>query len=119
MNVIATVEIKDQCITDMLTNALEGGSTYWARKVKDEDFAGMEFASEAPMAGGKFTLVHDDPEGDGLLDTTITRERCKQGLQTMANDYPRHFANLIAQDDDAETADVFLQCVVFDEVIFG
>ena len=119
MRVQTTVTIDDKRVTDMLTNALEGGSTYWARKITNERFEGAEFASEAPMAGGSFILIHDAESDDMPGRTLINREVCEIGLQEMAEKYPRHFANLIAGDDDAETADVFLQCCVFGEIIFG
>lgn len=37
----------------------------------------------------------------------------------MQEKYPQHWADIINESDDANTADVFLQCVVFGEVIYG
>jgi len=37
----------------------------------------------------------------------------------MASEAPRHFADFIAENDDAETADVFLQCCLFGRIVFG
>jgi hypothetical protein len=37
----------------------------------------------------------------------------------MAADYPRHFADLVNENDDADTGDAFVQCCVFGEVIYG
>jgi hypothetical protein len=42
----------------------------------------------------------------------------ERGLAIMARDYPRHFAD-IATDADATTADVFVQCCVLGEVVYG
>lgn len=33
--------------------------------------------------------------------------------------YPRHWADVLAENDDATTGDVFLQCCLFGECIFG
>ncbi len=41
------------------------------------------------------------------------------GLRVMAQDYPTHFEAFMTENDDAITGDVFLQCVVFGEVIYG
>jgi hypothetical protein len=37
----------------------------------------------------------------------------------MRDQYPRHFADLVGEDDDAITGDVWLQLAVFGEVIYG
>lgn len=37
----------------------------------------------------------------------------------MAEKSPRHFADLLSEDDDATTHDVFIQHVLFGEVIYG
>ena len=45
--------------------------------------------------------------------------RVTDGTATMAKDYDWHFMNIITEDDDATTADVWLQCVLFGEVVYG
>jgi hypothetical protein len=37
----------------------------------------------------------------------------------MARDYPKAFAKAMADDGDDDTADVFIQCVMFGKVILG
>lgn len=121
ISIITNVTVTPEQVTNLLTGALDGGSTYWARKVTKERFNGAEWASEAPMAGGSFVLLHDEPDmnDDTLCETRIDREACEVGLQVMATDYPRHFADLLNENDDACTADVFLQCICFGEVVYG
>ena len=59
-------------------------------------------------------------EVDGETETyTLTREKLIAGLQVMASKYPRHFADVLNENDDAGTGDVFLQCCLFGEIIFG
>lgn len=37
----------------------------------------------------------------------------------MAEKDPRHFGDLVSENDDADTHDVFIQHVLFGEVIYG
>ena len=37
----------------------------------------------------------------------------------MAQEYPQHFLDAVTENDDAITADVFFQCIVFNDVIYG
>ena len=37
----------------------------------------------------------------------------------MGEHYPWQMENLLQENDDAETSDVFLQCCLFGKVIFG
>jgi CBS domain-containing protein len=41
------------------------------------------------------------------------------GLQTMADNYPNHWHDFINDNEDAATSDVFLQCCLYGEAIFG
>ena len=42
-----------------------------------------------------------------------------KGSQIMANKYTWHFDNFINDNADAETGDVFLQCSVLGDIVFG
>jgi hypothetical protein len=42
-----------------------------------------------------------------------------KGLQVMAEKYPVHFNNFDSDNFDAETGDVFLQCSLFGEIVYG
>lgn len=41
------------------------------------------------------------------------------GLEIMSKKYPKHYADFISERDDADTGDVFLQCCLFGELVFG
>ena len=43
----------------------------------------------------------------------------RRGLKKMRDEYPRHWADLVEENDDAITGDIFLQLTVFNEVIYG
>ena len=64
--------------------------------------------------GGKLTLL--DLEGDGDQTSSITISEVHERVQNVD---PRHLLDMIEENDDAETADVIIQTVFFNEVIFG
>lgn len=109
----------DERVKGMLCCAFEGGINYWVDHVDlppkpwpDE----VEYYHELP--------VHDVPlvihvfEYDGK-PRTLDRDACTRGLNLMRTKYPRHFAEFQRENDDAETADVFVQCAIFGEIVFG
>ena len=116
-------------IAGLLCTAFEGGSGYWARAevaytptdadLKDEatygDWAGYEFYM-VNHPEFKFTLtdLHHPDETH-----TVNLETLNKGLKVMAKKYSRHFEDFINENEDAITGDVFLQCAVFGEVIYG
>ncbi len=55
-------------------------------------------------------------DGHRLL---LTPEKLVAGVQVMAEKYPKHFNDWMNQNDDAITGDIFLQCCLFGEEIFG
>ena len=42
-----------------------------------------------------------------------------EGLNVMATHCPRHLADFLNEESDAATADVFLQCCLFGDLIYG
>lgn len=49
----------------------------------------------------------------------ITISDVQKGLELMRDQYPRHYADLVEENDDAITGDVWLQLAVFGELIYG
>lgn len=108
MNINFTVPhtVSRQRVEDLLINAYEGGSNYWASSDGPH--------TQAFEPGG--VDIEDVEEGDSH---TLNLEALQRGLGIMAAHYPRHWANFISEDDDAETGDVFLQCCIFGEIVYG
>ena len=113
----------------LLCNALEGGSNYWYRidrfnypegkSDKDVEFAHLEVPF---MKGGSLLIStngeHPNPDRkDGKW--TLNLVKLREGWVTMRHKYPTHYDNAVRENDDAETGDVYLQCCLFGEVIFG
>jgi len=116
-------------VRGLLCGALEGGSNYWYRI---DDFVQPEVGDvpwpgeterfrhlDYPVRKGGALVIHDKERGfDGVIKP-VNRETLVEGLKIMAEKYIRHFADFIEEKDDAETSDVFLQCVCFGEAIYG
>lgn len=133
------IEIEEQRLRDLLCTAFEGGSTYWVRqanvaKMSVEQKAKIDaiiaereanddqgyYTHDYPFDGVNVTIVHDAIKGKRETERTVlTRDKLIKGIEVMAEKYPRHFADFMAEDDDAITGDVYLQCALFGEIIFG
>lgn len=148
MKVDVKQEVSEERIADMLTTAFEGGSNYWCcitgfvkpkslkfRIDKDKVFRHIDYpmnkggvviitdlyaecekGNEPPMSGYRYNFNNWKPRTKPFRLTPVA---LKKGLQVMASRWPDHFADLIADNDDACTGDVFLQCCVFGDVIYG
>lgn len=113
------IEVTDQTIDDTLCAAFEGGSAYWARIDRGTDRAavGARYSHEIPMRGGVLQLVCPDyPE---CIARPLDRAAIAAGLKLMAEQHPRHFADMIGENGDATTGDVLVQLAVFGELVFG
>lgn len=114
MKVMVEIDIPDSVITDNLTAAFEGGSNYWIDKVGIEILGIGDYASEMVMTGGTLT-IHTEDGSIYALNGTLA----KSGVIAMQRLYPEHFANFYKENGDATTADIFLQCCLFGEAIYG
>ena len=135
--ITTTIEIDSDRVRDLLVTAFEGGSSYWyadlepGRKPTSPDTTKYgAWHAVYPTTGGSVTFadaedayhgsdgkpfVSTDAKGRYLLDATAI----KRGFSAMSDAYPLRFAHWQTEDDDAEDADVFLQCCIFGEVIYG
>lgn len=62
---------------------------------------------------------NDDYEDEGGKLYRIERRDLEIGMKVFAEKYTNHFADFISENDDADTGDAFLQCVVFGEIVYG
>lgn len=142
----APVTLRAERIAALLCCAFEGGSNYWyrnatavlpsgefrpaptepARGWRMSDFAeggrGQVFDSYwhwtqvLPFVGdGAVEISTDDDPTPFRLD----RGALERGLKLMAEKHPRHWADVVGDNADAETGDVFLQLCLFGEVVYG
>lgn len=145
LTITVTATVPLQRIRDMLCSAFEGGSNYWYRI---EEFVppseaylyretclvhGSRVNCECPrhsydhldfpVSPGGALLISDyngcDGDEKGMRTERLDLTSLARGLQIMHDKYPRHYGNFAAENDDAETADVFLQCCLFGEIVYG
>lgn len=116
-------------VSDLLCAALEGGSNYWYEIVEKHEPPSLDFRSDAahiyphldyPLnLGGSLvitTLERDTHKGK--KQWTLNLQSIKKGLRVMSalkqGKGGHHYPNFLAENEDAETGDVFLQCCLFD-----
>lgn len=119
MTFTVTTQIAASVVEGLVTTALEGGSNYWySSLVPDnaDDLDGLDYWHiELPLMEGRY-VTFQDLEGDKhRLDLAAIQ----RGLSAMALLYPRHMNDALNQEDDGDTADIFLQCCVFGKAVYG
>lgn len=116
------IKIPENIMEDMLVTALEGGSNYWAEQVK---FINKKPQRKKPYLPSYITtplskdgiLQIKDTETGYLYD--LSRQAILKGIKVMAEKEAQHFGDMMKEDGDAITGDVFLQCALFGKVKYG
>ena len=116
-----------QRVDDMLNGAIEGGSGYWAKFgtlkaspafIRNRDV--HYYCLDHVYQGGSVPVYEDLPDSDTdehLGD--LTMDSIKKGIYLMHTKHPEHYADMLTENDDATTHDVFLQLAVMGEIIYG
>ena len=108
MYIELTVKVMPERITDLIVNAINGGINYWCSTcTSSENFKKLKDQPDT------FTEHEDDKKHE------LTHSKAVEGLGLMLEKYPQHFGNFMSENDDAETADVFIQLCLFGEVVYG
>ena len=130
------VDVPLERVQCMLCVALETPHGDWIEFVEIAELAdGLTLGdfrrggSEAIKVDGYFPSTQLIPFVDGCSLSfevegederrTLDRAAMVKGLGVMAAKYPVHFHDMMQENDDAITADVFLQCCLLGDVIFG
>ncbi len=130
--------VEEDVILSLLATALEQGSTYWIRRFEYDLHDGVSLedfrdggkrqrdtywhpAQLIPMEEGCALIIVDDVahEEGNPNSHRLGRDEIRKGLSAMAKKFPRHLSDALTGNGDAETADVFLQCSLFGDVIYG
>lgn len=130
MKVIVEMEVTLDRISTLLCSAFEGGSNYWYMIAAQKKPTTFEFRSfpdqifphiDYPLnEGGNLRIeTLDKEEVNGQKSWTLNLSSIEKGLKVFADKYPHHWADFLNENDDATTGDVFLQCCLFGEVVFG
>lgn len=123
MKITTTVEIKDDILAGLLVSAIEsGGIRYWCESV---EFVGVEgtqvddeFWKDFPCYLAPFQA------GALLVNCDGKQHRCdraafENALRLMPTVASRAWSDVVNEDYDATTADIFVQLACFGEVIYG
>lgn len=139
LSVQVTQHIDVELIRNLLCCAFEGGSNYWYDIEGIHYPPGRNYASYKEGGKGQDAetywnwsqliptqegghLIITSKEGDEINGTKkwrLDREAIAKGLAIMAEKYPKHFGDVIAETEDADTGDVLLQLALFGELIYG
>lgn len=118
-SVTTTSTLSTDRIASLLVGAIEGGSNYWYQLESYTKTPDGYLDYHGVAAGSAAWIVTDREEEDDEEKFTLDREAMQRGLKAMADKYPGHMRNLLEDNDDAITSDVFLQCSLFGEIVFG
>tara|TARA_B100000945_G_C20238142_1_gene528593 strand:- start:155 stop:496 length:342 start_codon:yes stop_codon:yes gene_type:complete len=99
-------------VIDLLSTGLEGGINYWASVCLE----GGENYYDIKHPDWCIT-VYDNETDDVLGKLNMTS--LQSGLESMSNIARSHYNNFLIEDCDAETGDVFIQCCLFNELVYG
>ena len=129
MKITVLREVTDAMICNAIVGTVEGGYSPWLGELKylDSDPApqpGLVWYGQEALYNDslRFKAVYDDPEqeeGTFGASVFVDYRRIREGLQYMARAHNRHFNDLVEENDDAITHDVFMQCVVLKRVVYG
>lgn len=116
--------IKAEDVYNMLVGAIEGGSNYWylidteinqfVPELKGEPY--VDKLITAIQKGHPVKVI--DVENEDYLGT-LTADSWAKAEKLMIEKHPKHFADIVGENDDATTADVFFQLAVMGELIYG
>lgn len=125
-----------QRISDVLVGAFEGGSNYWMARISAitpipkadikaiGDKLGIKDAVATyqviPFMEGNGVIIQEsEPSSDTPKQLILNLESLAKGLDLMAQKHSRHFADIVEENDDANTSDVLVQLAVFGEIVYG
>lgn len=107
-------EIAPEDIDDIMTDALEGGITYWCGKAEVVGEYLGEYASEQISRGGELILSDiEDPEEK----YTLTLDKFLDGYKKAVEQ--EYFSGHLEDDYDIDVADAIVQLALFGEVVYG
>ena len=143
MKFMVEAEITDDTVANLLCCAFEGGSGYWCRLMdskapsgeyvksywphgSDPDWVDPKYISYPLSSDGAVICRAVDDYEDETADEegnyeplVLNRSAIERGLSLMQKNHPRAFADIISENEDAETGDIFLQYCLLGEVVYG
>lgn len=120
------VTITEEMIENIIVGALEGGSNYWYMlgegiPPRDEERTPLSVRiSKKIIEDPNYRLpIHDAEDPDGEPIGYLTQEGMLNAFKIVSEKYPWHYQNVMTECGDADTDDVFFQCAVLGDIIYG
>lgn len=106
---------------DLIITALEGGSNYWYYlpyefRNAPKRMAPAEYIVQEIHKGKSYRIL-DYEDGEYLGE--LSASNISRAKKLLKKDYPYFYADVIKEQWDAETADVFFQLLVMGELVYG
>lgn len=130
MKVTVEFDIPAQTIADTMCTAIESGDPVttakrggWCSgiyyKTKDTEPPPGNWYYDNPTFyeadDFQIQIVEYHEDDDTETPHTIDAKKLRDGIAKMATIFPKHFNDMVAENGDAATADLFLQAIVFGE----
>lgn len=122
-------EISEQMIADLMATAVEGGSAYWCsdillisdtKTVSEPWYADPEIYKQGLLVIKVVEIEPSKAKHDGIYYIDIVKmKKAFEKMSEFGTPKGFHLRNLLEENWDAETADVFLQLATFGEVVYG
>ena len=133
LSFVASDTIKPMDIVNLLCGAFDSGITYWCPNYeevrpkdfdidkiswlkKPDDWRNVRKVYLLPLLEGGKVILNDAESGE---KHTLDLAAIRRGVKAMSEKYPKQWADFRSQNDDAETADIFVQCCIFGDAIYG
>lgn len=122
----ASTTVSAKKIADQVITAVEGGIGYWCvgfHLVSSEHTPQEKpWYADPKLYEGAFdirvTLDDEHTTGEGV-EYHLTPEKVQAGLDWLAKSSLGRISEIINDEGDADTADVFIQACLFQEIIYG
>lgn len=132
--ILVPLEINWEHVADAMVGVVENGMSSWIDRIEPNDDEvsqdlyrsirskdGIWYAVDDYWRDGGQMLVRYDKGTSGGEDSTMVvgKAEIALGLGIMAKKYGHHFADMMNETGDAITDDVFIQCVILGEIVYG
>lgn len=111
IEIVTKVSVTEEQIDNLLCSWRESGHSDWFDRIRVTTPATepTEYIHEIPLRGGELAVLVERKW------YSLDKAALERGLQTMAEKYPKVFQQIVDENDDALTADCFVQCCLFGE----
>jgi hypothetical protein len=112
-----TDEQYKQIVEDNFVSAIEGGSNYWY-VIEEGRWNAGKHIWDGTMTISNKKIVEDEHKSK-IIEKKIDAHSIAKGWEVFKKSHQRHYKDAIAENGDATTGDVLLQCIVLGKVIYG